>query len=236
MNDTIIIIICIFFIILTWVVYFKLLIKEGNDPNVANYTMPISFSGEGDNKTINIPPIVTSNNGRLNLNATTTINANTTINGIENVTGLSTLKDATVTGSTNLNVATVNGLTTLNNATVNGTSTLKDTVVNGTATLNGITNTTSINVGNTQKIIGFQAGSSLASSYNFFVKFPVQFPEGQVTVVTTPSGTNGWEWNLMTNVMSTNKTGFYVTVTGISGGGTWEPTNVTINWIAYCYG
>jgi hypothetical protein len=63
MNDNYIIILCIILLVITWGIYFKLFIKEGNDPNADNYTMPISFSGNNSDN-IKIPQMVESNNGK----------------------------------------------------------------------------------------------------------------------------------------------------------------------------
>ncbi len=60
----IIIIVCIILMLLTWGFYFKS-IREGNDPHAANYTMPISFSGEKDSKNerVKVPQFIETNNG-----------------------------------------------------------------------------------------------------------------------------------------------------------------------------
>jgi hypothetical protein len=224
-ND--LIILSIFLIILICSFYFN--VKEGYVT-----PMPISFVGEGDNQTIITPNNIGSENGKLKITSPTLI-GNTTINGNKNVNNLSYLRDANVTGATTLNVANVTGATTLNSANVNGATNLNVANINGNFNVNGLLRTRNIVMGNTIRIVGIQTGNSSISGHNFFVKFPVDFPDGQIIVVTSPSGsTTGWEWNFMTNVLGTDKTGFYVTITGISGGGTWEPNNVSIQWIACC--
>ena len=77
----IIIIVCIILMLLTWGFYFKS-IREGNDPHAANYTMPISFSGEqtNNNEKIKVPQIIESNNG-----ASITLNNNVNMKGHVNM-------------------------------------------------------------------------------------------------------------------------------------------------------
>jgi anionic cell wall polymer biosynthesis LytR-Cps2A-Psr (LCP) family protein len=77
MNDLFIIIVCIILMLIIWGFYFKS-IREGNDPNAANYTMPISFTGEkvDKNEKITIPQIIQTNN-----------NENMTFNNDVNMTG-----------------------------------------------------------------------------------------------------------------------------------------------------
>ena len=60
-----IIIVCIILLLVTWVFYFKS-VKEGNDPHAANYTMPISFTGEKNSNTekIKVPQFIETNNGQ----------------------------------------------------------------------------------------------------------------------------------------------------------------------------
>jgi len=56
--------------LVTWGFYFKS-VREGNDPHAENYTMPISFTGEKNNRneTIKIPENAETNNGQyLSLN------------------------------------------------------------------------------------------------------------------------------------------------------------------------
>ena len=101
MNDTLIIVICIFLMSVLWNFYFK--IKEGIE-NVDNYVMPISFSNNkstnpssDESKTINVPEQITST-GNLNLMKNTNlegalnVKSNADIQGPLLVTGNTTLK------------------------------------------------------------------------------------------------------------------------------------------------
>ena len=60
-----IIILCIILLLIVWTFYFKYL-REGLDPKEANYTMPISFSGEktSNSEKMNIPQFIETNNGQ----------------------------------------------------------------------------------------------------------------------------------------------------------------------------
>jgi hypothetical protein len=101
MNDTLIIVICIFLMSVVWRFYFKL--KEGID-NVDNYVMPISFSNnrstnpsKDESKTIHVPEQITSS-GNLNLMKNTNlegalnVKSNADIQGPLLVAGNTTLK------------------------------------------------------------------------------------------------------------------------------------------------
>jgi hypothetical protein len=101
MNDTLIIVICIFLMSVIWNFYFK--IKEGIE-NVDNYVMPISFSNNrstnpsrDESKTIHIPEQVTSA-GDLNLMKNTNlegalnVKSNADIQGPLLVKGTTTLE------------------------------------------------------------------------------------------------------------------------------------------------
>ena len=114
---------------------------------------------------------------------------------------------------------------------------MKNTTVDGSLNVRDNFNSKSINVGNMHDITGIQAGSARVSGHNFWVPFPKSFSGDEVVVVTNPSGATGdWNQNFMTNVIAANKWGFNVTITGVTGGGTWRPENVTITWIAFCKG
>jgi len=110
MNDLFIIIVCIILLLIVWGVYFKY-IREGMDPNSANYTMPISFSGEKDNKNekIKVPQFIETNNGEP-----------ITLVNDTNVAGVTNLKDTNVAGVTNLKDTNVTGVTNLKDTNVAG--------------------------------------------------------------------------------------------------------------------
>lgn len=119
MNDTLIIVICIFLMSFLWNFYFKNL-KEGVD-NIDNYVMPISFSDNkstdprrDESKTINVP-------GQINSTGDIKLMKNTNIDGALNVkNNLDIGGPLDVTGETNLrNKLTVKGDTTLN-GNING--------------------------------------------------------------------------------------------------------------------
>ena len=286
MNDTLIIVICIFLMSIIWNFYFKNL-KEGIN-NTDNYVMPISFSNNNstnpskdESKTINVPGQITSNNDLtlmkntnierdLNVKGTTNLNREIKIPmdvpihfgvgqnkqvdagkisygtwdgpDILSIVGggqiprkvkiwdnLSVASDLNVGGNTTTNSLNVGGNTVTNSLTADKTTTNNLTV--------GNTTTNSLNIGNTEGVLGIQAGIAEVTGHNYRVTFPKEFAGDEVIVVTNPSGsTIGWEWNFMTNVISANKSGFNVTITGISGGGTWLPQNVSITWIAFCKG
>lgn len=101
MNDTLIIVICIFLMSVIWNFYFK--IKEGIE-NVDNYVMPISFSNNksttpriDESKTISVPEQITSA-GNLNLMKNTNlegalnVKSNADVQGPLLVSGNTTLK------------------------------------------------------------------------------------------------------------------------------------------------
>ena len=60
-----IIILCIILLLIVWIFYFTYM-REGLDPKEANYTMPISFSGEktSNSEKIKIPQFIETNNNQ----------------------------------------------------------------------------------------------------------------------------------------------------------------------------
>ena len=258
MNDSLIIIICIFLMTIVWRFYFKL--KEGID-NTDNYVMPISFSNNSstdpsrdESKTISVP-------GQITTKDDLKLMKNTTVQGTLNVKGDTTL-DGNVRGEIKMPIYVPLHFGVGQNKEVNagkiayGTWDSPDLLsIVGGGGAGGYPNDPrkvkiwdhliveqSINVGKSQDIFGVQSGNAVISGHNSRVNFPKEFSGDEVVVVVNPATTTGnWNSNFMVNVIDSNKAGFNVTITGVATRPdsvltSWQPRDVMINWVAFCKG
>ena len=246
MNDTLIIVICIFLMSVIWSFYFK--IKEGIE-NVDNYVMPISFSNNkstnpsrDESKTINVPGQITSN-GNLNLMKNTNIEgalnvkSNVDVNSGLLVKGNTTTNELKVNGNTNTNGLSVNGNTTTNGLSVNGNTTTNGLNVTGNLSVSTAMNVPGLKINNTANIKGIQMGRG--SKNKGKISFNPEFPTNNVFVFCSRTQQ---EDGVMSNIVTHNISNkdFSYTQTGARQGSRYGYdygySGYEFNWVAFCVG